>query len=201
LRVIAGRLRGRPLRAPAGTATRPTSDRVRESLFALLGDLSGANVLDLYAGSGALAIEALSRGARRATLVECSGAAVDCIRANLARLGLVEQATVLRLRVERARGPIVREAPFDLVLCDPPWPRIDEALQAVGRLVGPELLGFAATVVIEHPARTPVTELPEASLVLQDRRVWGDTAAAFFEASRESAGPRRGGCPDGERGV
>src|SRR6202044_3100231 len=86
--VIAGELGGRTLTAPRGGATRPTSDRVREAVFSILGDLSGADVLDLYTGSGALAIEALSRGAASATLVDSAPAAIASVRRNLAALGL-----------------------------------------------------------------------------------------------------------------
>ena len=96
MRVIAGRLRGRPLRAPSGAGTRPTSDRVREALFSILEPVAGAQVLDLFAGSGALAIEALSRGAAAATLVETSPAALAAIGRNLETLGL--GATVRRQR-------------------------------------------------------------------------------------------------------
>ena len=88
MRVVAGELRGRRLVAPSGDATRPTADRVREALFSILGDVSGARVLDLYAGSGALGIEALSRGAAAATFVDSSQEAVAAIRRNLSELGL-----------------------------------------------------------------------------------------------------------------
>src|SRR5947209_17432084 len=94
MRVIAGTHRGRELIAPKGRATRPTSDRVREALFSILGDVGAQRVLDLFAGSGALAIEALSRGAAEATLVDSSGAAVQAIRRNLGTLGI--EAEVVR---------------------------------------------------------------------------------------------------------
>src|SRR6202789_2492879 len=95
MRVIAGEYRGRPLVAPRGQATRPTSDRVREALFSILGDaVTGARVLDLFAGSGALAIEALSRGAASATLVDSATTAIEAIRRNLQALGI--EAEVVR---------------------------------------------------------------------------------------------------------
>ena len=102
LRVIAGSYRGRRLHAPRGNATRPTSARVREALFSILGDLSDARVLDLYAGSGALGIEALSRGAKSVVLVEHDRAAIACIRENLAAIGASNQARVLPVRVSVA---------------------------------------------------------------------------------------------------
>lgn len=120
MRVIAGRWRGRPLIAPTGAATRPTADRVREALFSMLhsrlGNFDGLAVGDLFAGSGALGIEALSRGAARCLFVEQDRAAIDALRANLARLGAegdVRASSVLAL------GPA--PAPLDLVLLDPPY--------------------------------------------------------------------------------
>jgi 16S rRNA (guanine966-N2)-methyltransferase len=122
LKVIAGRWRGRPLAAPEGATTRPTSARAREALFSMLesrlGSLEGLAVLDLFAGSGALGIEALSRGAARALFVERDPAAIRAIRANLARLGAQAQGDVLAADAARL-GPA--PARFDLVLLDPPY--------------------------------------------------------------------------------
>src|SRR5689334_3768381 len=101
-RVIAGRLGGRTLVAPAGASTRPTSDRVREALFSILGDIEGATVLDLFAGTGALGIEALSRGASHATLVENARPALRALAQNLETLELGPKARVLPMSVERA---------------------------------------------------------------------------------------------------
>lgn len=121
MRVIAGALRGRPLATPAGATTRPTADRTREALFSMLtsrvGSFEGLRVLDLFAGSGALGIEALSRGAVHATFVDQDRGAVDAIRANLDRMALrhadVRAASVMAL------GPAVQS--YDLVLADPPY--------------------------------------------------------------------------------
>src|SRR5580692_6775643 len=138
MRVIAGRLGGRRLTAPRGMATRPTSDRVREALFSALGPLGGAAVLDLYAGTGALGIEALSRGAARATFVESARPALAALRDNLAALGLEGAARVLAMPVERAVTRL--GGAFDLVLADPPYaetahvPRVIEALAKAGAL-------------------------------------------------------------------
>ena len=110
MRVVAGRLGGRRLRAPRGRDTRPTSDRVREALFSMLGPLEGARVLDLFGGSGALAIEALSRGAQAATLVERDGGAIEVIRANLEALGLGEDEAILERAHARAAA-LLREDP------------------------------------------------------------------------------------------
>ena len=126
MRVIAGSCRGRPLRAPAGSATRPTADRVREAVFDVLGsltDLEGTTVVDLFAGSGALGIEALSRGAAGAVFVERRPDALAAIRSNLAALGLEKQARVVRADalgwVAAPRG--ASPGPFDVAFCDPPY--------------------------------------------------------------------------------
>jgi 16S rRNA (guanine966-N2)-methyltransferase len=117
VRVIAGELRGRRIVAPKGTTTRPTSDFVRETAFNLIGPVDGAAVLDLYAGSGALGIEALSRGAARALFVDSSREACRTIGTNLAALGL--KATVLCQDAERALAQ--ERGPYDLILADPPY--------------------------------------------------------------------------------
>lgn len=131
MRVIGGTCRGRALRAPAGTATRPTSDRVREAIFDVLGSMDaveGSRVLDLFAGSGAMGIEALSRGAGRAVFVDDAPAALAVVRANLATLGLEPQATVVRADVlswlarTRGVGDDVGEGDgAQLAFCDPPY--------------------------------------------------------------------------------
>jgi 16S rRNA (guanine966-N2)-methyltransferase len=121
MRVVAGQAKGRRLQAPRGGAVRPTADRVREAIFDMLGSLGGVagiTAADLFAGSGALGIEALSRGATRATFVDRSPSAVAAIRANLAATGLAERADVVSDDVVRWAG---RTGPVDLVLCDPPY--------------------------------------------------------------------------------
>ena len=121
MRVIAGTCRGRLLRAPAGTATRPTSDRVREAIFDVLGslvDLEAMTVADLFAGSGALGIEAISRGASSVVFVEDAAAALGAIRGNLAALGIEDRARVVR---EDVLLFLERPHQFDLALCDPPY--------------------------------------------------------------------------------
>jgi 16S rRNA (guanine966-N2)-methyltransferase len=175
MRVVAGRLKGQRLRAVPGEATRPTSDRVREALFSILGDrVAGARVLDLFAGTGALAIEALSRGAASAVLVEQAPQAVAVIRSNLAALGLDRVATVRRTRAEtylRTR----RDGPFDLAFLDPPY------AVGVGLLAGllarleRGALAPGAVVTVERPARTEPPPWPPG-LVPEPPRRYGDTA-------------------------
>lgn len=179
LRVIAGSYRGRRLKAPRGMATRPTSARVREAVFSILGDVAGTRVLDLYAGSGALGIEALSRGAESVAFVEHERAALACIRENLGELGADARAQVLAVSAVRGLGALGAQK-FDLVLCDPPWDALEGALGVLERLASSARLGEAARVVLEHSARDAEPEVP--GLAAYDRRRWGDTAVSFFRA-------------------
>lgn len=182
MRVIAGTLRGRALSAPAGDATRPTGARVKEALFSILSDVSGARVLDLYAGSGALGIEALSRGASAAVFVEAARPALACLRENLTKLRLERVATTLPLRVESAEAPLRRHAPFELVLCDPPWRDVVAARERLEALANAGLFAVGARIVLEHAAKDPPPALEGASrLHVCDERRWGDTAVTLFE--------------------
>lgn len=179
MRVIAGRLRGRPLRAPRGLTTRPTSDRAREAIFNILGPIDGANVIDCFAGTGALGIEAISRGAARATFVECDPAAARVILANLEHLGIEKSGTILELSVERARPRVAKVGPFDLVLADPPWKMAQEGALSVAALVR-GLLSPGARVLLGHPTESPI-DVPESTgLVLADRRKWGGSGMSFY---------------------
>jgi 16S rRNA (guanine(966)-N(2))-methyltransferase RsmD len=165
--------------------TRPTADRAREAIFQMLGNLSGLRAIDFYAGTGALGIEALSRGAVHATFVESDQAAAQVIRDNLARLGAEAEATVLQMPAERALGRLARLGPFDLVLADPPWRIAQEAAVSVAGWVS-GLLTADARVLLGHPTASPV-ELPETSgLRLVDRRKWGGSGMSFYEISGDS---------------
>ena len=175
MRVVAGRLGGRRLRTVAGRETRPTSDRVREALFGILGGrVEGARVLDLFAGTGALAIEALSRGAASAVLVEQAAPAVEVIRANLDALGLAGAARVRRTRAETYLRT-QRDGPFDLVLLDPPYATpVGLVAGLLGRLAR-SALAPGAVVVVESAARAEATPWPPG-LTPQPPRRYGDTA-------------------------
>jgi 16S rRNA (guanine966-N2)-methyltransferase len=157
LRVVAGELKGRRLASPPRRSAdvRPTSDRAREALFAILGDVSGARVLDLFAGTGALAIEALSRGAASAVLVDSDS---RLARRNVEGLGLSDRCEVVRsdaLRYLARAGET-----FDLVLCDPPYALAQRIGPELERLVVPRLAP-GGRLVVESPAREPVDlELP-----------------------------------------
>ncbi len=181
MRVTGGTLGGRRLHTPRNRSVRPTSDRVREALFARLerdSALVGGRVLDLFAGSGALGIEALSRGAREVVFVERAGPVAQVIRQNLASLGLDSEARVIRgdarRTLERLRA---REEPFDLVLLDPPYDSdlLDPCLE---RLADAELLSEAGLVVVETSRRNPPRMV--TGLDLLDARRYGDTVVSRF---------------------
>ncbi len=179
MRVIAGALGGRKLIAPRGLATRPTTDRVREALFSALSSVEGARVLDLYAGTGALGIEALSRGAASAVFVESARPAVAALRENLTSLGLQNKARVITDPVARAVARLTSEgaARFDLVFADPPYDDVDDALEALEILV--PVLDPAARVILEHSSRRPPAAVP-AALTFVRTRTYGDSALAFL---------------------
>jgi pantetheine-phosphate adenylyltransferase len=173
VRVIAGRFGGRRLRVPA-SGVRPTSERVREALFASLGDVAGARVLDLFAGSGALGIEALSRGAAEAVFAERSAPAAAVVRANLASLGVQTEGRVVRGDALVVVRRLARAgARFDLILLDPPWSDRAEPERTLRALATSGILAAGATLVVETARGRTLPELAE--LVLVDERRYGDT--------------------------
>ncbi len=176
MRIVAGRWGGRRLSSPKGTATRPTSDRVREALFSILGDfVQGARVLDLFAGSGALGLEALSRGAATATFVDSAAAAVAAVKANLEALaGDAEVRRSDALRFLRAAPGETRQ--YDLVLLDPPYRQAERLGRELSEAL-PAVLAPAALVVCESDRRAP---LP-LDLPLTDERRYGDTLIRIHE--------------------
>ena len=183
-RIISGVAGGRPLPTPPGSSTRPTSDRVREALFSRLehrGLLDGAHVLDLYAGSGALGLEAASRGAALVLLVESNRAAAKVIRSNAGVVGH-PGVRVIADTVERAvaAGPPAG-ARMDLVLLDPPYDVTEDALAAVlAALVEREWLAADAFVVVERSSRSPQPTWPDG-LELSGEKRYGETAVWFAE--------------------
>ena len=172
MRIVAGQWRGRRLVAPPGRTTRPTSDRVREAVFSILGPLDGENVLDLFAGSGALALEALSRGAAEATLVERDRAALEALRANAEALGagvrVIAGDAAAFLRSAAKAGDH-----YDLVFLDPPYRATVEEL-ALQPVLAPD-----ARVVAESDRRSPL-DLP---IPITDERRYGDTLIRFHAHS------------------
>jgi 16S rRNA (guanine966-N2)-methyltransferase len=169
MRVIAGTLRGRRLQAPPGRDTRPTSDRVREALFSILGPLDGESVLDLFAGSGALGIEALSRGAGSALFCDLAPPAVRAVRRNLQALGL--EANVVCGDARRVlRDARARAATYDLVFLDPPYRQAEQWAADLSALV-PPVLAPGGRAVSESDRRAPL----QLALPLGDERRYGDT--------------------------
>jgi 16S rRNA (guanine(966)-N(2))-methyltransferase RsmD len=161
VRVVAGALRGRRLEAPKGDAVRPTADRVREAAFSILGDVSGARVLDLYCGTGAMGIEAVSRGAASAELVDTEPAPAQ---SNVSALGIEDRCTVVRadaldyLRLADTR--------YDLVFCDPPYRLADRLAPQLEEAIPPRL-AEEGRVIVESAARSPIAlDLP----LLKERR-------------------------------
>ena len=184
MRIIAGQCRSRVLKAPAGMATRPTSDRLRESLFNVLAPrMEGCAFADLYAGSGAVGLEALSRGAARVVCVERAPAALKALRENMARLGVTEG-----MRVEAASVPawlkrVHGAERFDVVFLDPPYDAEEEYERTLGALgdVTAGLLSEAGIVIAEHRRKQ---KLQDAYGVLRRVRLLeqGDAALSFFTA-------------------
>ena len=191
-RIIGGSAGGRRLQTPKGDHTRPTSDRVREALFSAiesaLGSLEGLRFLDLYAGSGAVGLEALSRGAAAATLVEADRRTAGLIRANARTVGLrgaeVVSASVARHLAERPA------AAYDVVFLDPPYSLAARLIAADLQLLGSQgWLVEQALVVVEHATRQPLTGWPDGYVEGRERR-YGETTLSFATWSGAGESPR-----------
>jgi 16S rRNA (guanine966-N2)-methyltransferase len=188
VRITGGRLSGRRLTVPAGDV-RPTADRVRESLFARLGDLSGARVLDLFAGSGALGFEALSRGAAFVVFADHAPGALAAVRRNAEALGVADAVELQRGDAVAVLRRIAGTVPFDLVFLDPPYAS-DRLGEALAELVASRLLAPEALVVAEADRRHPPPAVPGLAVV--DERRYGDTSITWW-VPRGSAEPPAGG--------
>jgi len=180
MRVIAGHAKGHRLKTPKGRGLRPTADRVKEALFNILPhDLSGRKALDLFAGTGSLSIEALSRGAEEAVLVDVSRDAAEAIEENLRAVKLAAKSRVLTAPVFKSVRMLSRRGEkFDLIFIDPPYDKelVGETLKAIAK---EELLAESGTAVAEHSVRERVEER-YGTLVLTDQRRYGDTQLSFF---------------------
>ncbi|MDX2193119.1 MAG: 16S rRNA (guanine(966)-N(2))-methyltransferase RsmD [Gemmatimonadales bacterium] len=170
MRIVGGELGGRRLARPDDARVRPTADRVREALMSILaGRLEGARVLDLFAGSGALGLEALSRGAAHAEFVDVGARSLDAIRRNIEALGVGDRATVRRGDALRVIAGLAAGA-YDIAFADPPY-RLGLAPQVVARF---RAVPFARLLVVEHDPAEPVAG--------DDARRYGDTVLTFLEA-------------------
>ena len=184
IRIIGGTARGRRLKTPAGDSTRPTSDRVREALFstleAELGSLTGLRFLDLYAGSGAIGLEAMSRGAGVVTSVESNRRTARVVQDNATTLGF-RKVEVLVQSVARALQHHPR-APYDVVFVDPPYPvDNDEVEKAVALLVANDWLAAGAVLVVERSARSVEPTWP-SGLVREREKTYGETVLWYVRA-------------------
>lgn len=182
MRIIAGEKKSRRIEAPEGTDTRPTADRIKEALFSILQRrLYDASVLDLYAGSGALSLEALSRGAASAQLVDKNFKACKVIRQNIQSLGYEEKAQLMNTEDAKAVEMMEEQGrTFDLIFLDPPY-RMNMT-DMMGRLEK-KLLAEDGMIVCEHDRNTPPDTPP--NLILQDRREYGNTGISFFVRQEE----------------
>jgi 16S rRNA (guanine966-N2)-methyltransferase len=180
MRVIGGERKGRRLIVPKGQAVRPTAARVKESLFNILPhDFTGMRVLDLFAGTGNLSIEALSRGAVKAVLVDASARSATAIRENLRRLGLTARTEIWVAPAARALKTLAKRGEkFDMIFLDPPYDQglLESSLKVLAK---GDLLYPSGTVVAEHSTREAVNSRYQ-SLVLNDQRRYGDTLLSFF---------------------
>jgi 16S rRNA (guanine966-N2)-methyltransferase len=185
MRVTAGAERGRKLRAPRGATTRPTGAKVREAIFNILGPLPPNPVLDLFAGTGALGIEALSRGASRATFVERDPRALSALHRNLRAFDLAGRARVIDSNVEVALHGLSeeRDERFAWVFVDPPY-AAGEVESVLALLSGGALLDTGAVVIVEHDRHNIPAERVGV-LEMVDRRFYGDTGLSFYRRQRE----------------
>ena len=183
MRIIAGTARGRRLLPAKSAAIRPTADRVRESIFNVLGqNLDGEDVLDLFAGTGALALEALSRGARSAVLVDSDRGAIRLCKGNAEALGFGDRTRIIAAPVARALKLLQREgAGFDLIFADPPY-AARAVLQTLGAIEAASLCRPGGRVCIEHDKRETA---PESGGLLSriDQRRFGDTVVSIYRVS------------------
>ncbi|HEX5369415.1 MAG TPA: 16S rRNA (guanine(966)-N(2))-methyltransferase RsmD [Dehalococcoidia bacterium] len=177
LRVIGGELGGRNLKGPPRSGVRPTTDRVREALFEILGTrVEGARVLDLYSGTGAVGIEALSRGAEHCDFVEADSKACEVVRENLTRTALLDRGRLYPLTVARAMARL--QGPYELVVADPPY-EYDRAESELSEVISRGLLAEDGTLVVEHSQRHVWPQSLAGRAQLTSRR-YGDTRLTLY---------------------
>jgi 16S rRNA (guanine966-N2)-methyltransferase len=194
MRIIAGQAHGRRLKAPRGLNTRPTSARARESIFSRLAvrmDIEGARVLDIFAGSGSLGIESLSRGASHVTFVDSSRDSAAAIRANLAQLGLGERATLVVADVRRALAELgAAHQSFDLIFVDAPF-KDDMSAEVIDLLGRYQLAAVGGWTVVEQSKRAPETPAAPAGFERATVARLGDHRLAFYRRHEPAPGDSR----------
>lgn len=181
LRVIAGSARGHTLAVPPGTHIRPTLDRVREALFSIIGPaIQGARFLDLFAGSGANGIEALSRGAASCTFIDSDARAVACIRDNLVGTRLADKAQVIRATLPEQLPNVLPGEPFDLVFADPPY-ALNAYTATIRQVAEARVLRPGGRLIVEHESRRDLSESAISPFVFVRMYRYGDSALSVFE--------------------
>ena len=179
MRIIAGKWGGRKIKPPQSKNTRPTGDRVKESCFSIIGsELEDSHVLDLFAGTGNLGLEAISRGARHSTFVEKSAQAADNVRANIKSLGAEDQCTLLKMDALSFLKKPNRQTDFDLVFLDPPYLKIDIPL-TLSAIANSVHFSKNALIVLEHPSKQQF-DPKRCALAQIDTRRYGDTSLTFY---------------------
>ncbi len=180
-RVISGSLKGFNLQTPPGTDTRPTSDRAKEALFSILGsDIEGASILDLFAGSGQIAIEALSRGAAQAVLCETDRDALKALFFNLKKTRTIDQSRVFTYDAQKLARKLVREERrFDFIYLDPPWRKLAAMLEAISDYL-PELLAQNGVIVLESQRKQEIPDKLGADITLARSCTYGATVLSFY---------------------
>jgi 16S rRNA (guanine966-N2)-methyltransferase len=189
MRIVAGEMRGRPIQAPPGRATRPTSDRVREAIFSIVGPVEGLAVLDVFAGSGALGLEALSRGADHAVFVDDDPRAAAVIHGNAERLGVADRVRVVRRDWRRAlAGERSAGRRYGLCLADPPYSFLSRIADELGRAIRP-LMDRGGILVVEGPTGPDTLALADLAVEHRTDRTYGSTRVTV--ARLGAAGERR----------
>jgi 16S rRNA (guanine966-N2)-methyltransferase len=179
MRVISGRAKGRKLAGPRSKSIRPALDKVKEAVFNILFDVSGLDVLDIFAGTGSVGIEALSRGCRRATFIDNSISAVGLIRKNLLLCGFKNLATVIKSSASQAIKRLSKKGlVFDLIFVDPPYLQnlVNPTLELLSKS---KLLKPGSIIIVEHHPKEPI--LPPDGLVVFDSRKYGQTLVSFLK--------------------
>jgi 16S rRNA (guanine966-N2)-methyltransferase len=190
MRIIGGEARGRTVRLPGGCSIRPTSDRVKKSLFDILHPVEGKTFLDLFAGSGNVGLESLSRGALHAVFVERDLRLVEAIRKSLAQLAYNAKADVIAADAERGLGRLVQQKRrFDLIFADPPY---DEGLviETLKWLDRRDLLAENGIVVLQHSIRESTEGLQVRTMAVMDERRYGDTMLSFLKGTDFKSVPK-----------